>query len=284
MYYRFFLLSITVLFFTCCRENKQNLDAIQIVKEWTGKTIKLPDIEPLFVLNKDTVTTQSQQYRILLYVDSTGCTNCKTKLDIWKIYTEDLANVDFLFYFYPKNRKEFLSLIRSVRFKNCHIYIDDTDKLNKLNHFPNDFLFQCFLLDRNNKVLAIGNPTENPRIWELYKEIITGKPAERQPVTTVEAEQTEIVITDLQTGKTSEAVFRLTNTGGNSLAIIMVESSCGCTVPEWEKQPVAAGKTTEIKVKISPEKQEYFHKTVTVHCNTEGGSRKKFDVKNKFVT
>ncbi|MDR2424584.1 MAG: DUF1573 domain-containing protein [Prevotellaceae bacterium] len=31
------------------------------------------------------------------------------------------------------------------------------------------------------------------------------------------------------------------------------------------------GKTTEIKVKITPEKREYFHKTVTVHCNTEGG-------------
>jgi hypothetical protein len=105
----------------------------------------------------------------------------------------------------------------------------------------------------------------------LYKEIITGKPAERQPLTTVEEERTEIVIKDLLTGKTSEAVFRLKNTGSNPLAIIMVESSCGCTVPEWAKQPVAVGKTTEIKVKITPEKREFFHKTITVHCNTEGG-------------
>jgi hypothetical protein len=42
-------------------------------------------------------------------------------------------------------------------------------------------------------------------------------------------------------------------------------------VPNWEKQPVAAGKNTEIAVKITPEEKGYFNKTVTVHCNTEEG-------------
>jgi hypothetical protein len=51
----------------------------------------------------------------------------------------------------------------------------------------------------------------------------------------------------------------------------MVNTSCGRTVPEWEKQPIAAGKSTEIKVRITPDAEEFFNKTVTVHCNIETG-------------
>jgi hypothetical protein len=90
-------------------------------------------------------------------------------------------------------------------------------------------------------------------------------------LTTVETEQTEIEFQDLKVGTTSEAIFVLKNTGTKPLVIQMVDASCGCTVPEWEKQPIGAGKSTEIKVKITPEKSEYFNKTVTVHCNTEKG-------------
>jgi uncharacterized protein (DUF58 family) len=76
---------------------------------------------------------------------------------------------------------------------------------------------------------------------------------------------------NLKIGKTSEAAFTLQNIGTQPLVIKSVESSCGCTVPEWEKQPVAAGKNTEIKVRVIPEKSGYFNKTVTVRCNTEKG-------------
>jgi len=31
------------------------------------------------------------------------------------------------------------------------------------------------LVDRDNRALAIGNPTLNPKLWNLYKAIITGE-------------------------------------------------------------------------------------------------------------
>jgi hypothetical protein len=151
------------------------------------------------------------------------------------------------------------------------ISCDVKDSLNQLNKLPVNPIFQCFLLDKDNKVLAIGNPANNFKVWELYKQIISGEISDKPPITTVESEQSEIELKDLQTGKTSEATFTLKNTGTQPLIIQMVNASCGCTVPEWEKQPIAAGKSTEIKVKITPEKSEYFNKTVTVHCNTEEG-------------
>jgi hypothetical protein len=83
--------------------------------------------------------------------------------------------------------------------------------------------------------------------------------------------QNEIELRGLQISKTLEVIFTLKNTGVNPLIIKMVNSSCGCTVPEWEKQPIAVRCSTEIKVKITQETNGYFNKTVTVHCNTEAG-------------
>jgi hypothetical protein len=269
------IIFISIVFFSCSNNTYKEIG--NIVEEWTGKTIKIPDIKPttIFLKAKDSLkyvnNAGNKKYTILLYTDSTGCTKCKLRLPVWKTYIEKLySKVDFLFYMYPKSRKELLFLLEHEEF-TYPVFIDDKDELNKLNKLPVNSAFQCFLLDKDNKVLVIGNPTNNPKIWELYKKTITGEISDKPPVTTIEIKQTAIELKDLQAGKTSEAVFVLKNTGTNSLVIQQVESSCGCTVPEWEKQPIAAGKSTEIKVNITPEKSEYFNKTVTVHCNSEKG-------------
>jgi hypothetical protein len=246
----------------------------QMLKNSIGKVINFPNIEPVYAFKTDSVDIVHNQrnYKILNYIDSVGCTKCKLRMDTWKDYIEELgSDVDFLFYFHPKNEKELLSSLRREYFINYPVYIDKNDELNRLNRFPDNPMFQCFLLNKDNKVLAVGNPAANIRIWELYKRIITGEISDKFSATIVEAEQTEIELKDLHIGKTSEAVFTLKNTGTQPLIIQTVNASCGCSVPEWEKQPVAAGKSTEIKVKITLEKGEYFNKTVTVHCNTEEG-------------
>jgi hypothetical protein len=259
------------MFLVSC--NDSNTDEIRhIIKEWTGKVIVFPAIEPIYIHKTDTTCTKGNlhEYKIVNYTDSTGCTTCKLRMDIWMSYIKETGfQVDFLFYFHPKNTRNLLLALNKEHFINYPIYIDHNGQFNKLNKLPANPMGQCFLLDKNNKVLAIGNPANNPKIWELYKKIITGKVSDKAPTTTVEASQTEIELKNLKAGKTSEAVFVLKNTGTKPLVIQMVDASCGCTVPEWEKQPIGAGKSTEIRVKITPGSTKYFNKTVTVHCNTE---------------
>ena len=43
-------------------------------------------------------------------------------------------------------------------------------------------------------------------------------------------------------------IFKFKNTGVNDLIISDARGSCGCTVPEWPKEPIKAGKGGEIKV------------------------------------
>jgi hypothetical protein len=265
---RIVLITFLCLVFTACNNKKRVSETEHLLNEWIGKTVLFTDIEPVYI-NQHITDSVRKQYRILLYMDSIGCMSCKFHIDVWKSHINEIGNkVDFLFYFNSNDENKLLFWAK--RFDGF-IYIDKNDELNKLNHFPSNPMFQCFLLDKDDNVLAIGNPATNPKIWELYKKIITGKISDKPPVTVVEPEQTEIELKDLQAGKTSEAIFVLKNTGTHPLIIQQVESSCGCTVPEWDKQPVATGKSAKIKVRITPEKSEYFNKTVTVHCNTEKG-------------
>ena len=41
--------------------------------------------------------------------------------------------------------------------------------MEKLNYFPKLPNCQTFLLDSQNRVILIGNPIDNPLMWELYK-------------------------------------------------------------------------------------------------------------------
>jgi hypothetical protein len=64
--------------------------------------------------------------------------------------------------------------------------------------------------------------------------------------------------------------FKFTNSGNNDLIISDARGSCGCTVPEWPKEPIKPGKSAEIKVIFdSKGKVGEQSKTVTVTANTE---------------
>ncbi len=68
-------------------------------------------------------------------------------------------------------------------------------------------------------------------------------------------------------GKVSHT-FEFTNTGGEPLIINKVRSSCGCTVPEWTKEPIPPGGKGYIKATYNASHRPgKFTKTITVNSN-----------------
>jgi len=62
--------------------------------------------------------------------------------------------------------------------------------------------------------------------------------------------------------------FTFKNTGKVDLIIQKVETSCGCTVPEYDRSPVAPGATGTIRVRFdSDNKDGAQYKTVKVKTN-----------------
>lgn len=63
--------------------------------------------------------------------------------------------------------------------------------------------------------------------------------------------QSSVDFGDITQGQKVEHTFILTNSGNQSLIISNVAATCGCTVPTWPKEPVAPGKSAEIKVSFN---------------------------------
>lgn len=66
-----------------------------------------------------------------------------------------------------------------------------------------------------------------------------------------------------------EYTFKFTNSGSEPLIISDARGSCGCTVPQYSKEPIPVGGTGEIQVSFDPKgKTGVQRKTVTISANT----------------
>ena len=67
--------------------------------------------------------------------------------------------------------------------------------------------------------------------------------------------------------------FVIDNTGTGPLVITRVIASCGCTTPEWTKEPIAPGKSGEVKITYNPANRPgAFVKTISLYSNGKKGS------------
>ncbi len=82
---------------------------------------------------------------------------------------------------------------------------------------------------------------------------------------------TEFDFGTIEQGTPQEHRFTFTNTGEADLVIVDAKSSCGCTVPEYPKTPIAPGAKGEMLVKFNGSGKNQVSKTVTITANTETG-------------
>ena len=84
----------------------------------------------------------------------------------------------------------------------------------------------------------------------------------------IEMLETSYNFGEIQQGETVTHDFILKNTGDADLIISAAKGSCGCTVPEWPKNPIAKGEEAVIKVTFnSVGKSGKQNKTVTLVSN-----------------
>jgi hypothetical protein len=85
----------------------------------------------------------------------------------------------------------------------------------------------------------------------------------------VEILEKEFAFGTINEGDKVEHTFSVKNTGAKPLIIANAYGSCGCTVPEYPREPIATGATAAIKVTFnSTGKKGEMHKSVTMQMNT----------------
>ena len=85
----------------------------------------------------------------------------------------------------------------------------------------------------------------------------------------------------IQQGANGTCEFTVTNSGTEPLIISRCKGSCGCTVPQCEKSPIAPGNTSAITVKYDTKRIGPINKSVTITSNASNEPTKVIRIKGK---
>ncbi|MBX7094613.1 MAG: DUF1573 domain-containing protein [Flavobacteriales bacterium] len=95
-------------------------------------------------------------------------------------------------------------------------------------------------------------------------------------------EETEYDFEHKKQNSVVEHVFVFKNTGTAPLVISDVERSCGCTTPEWSKDPIPPGGKGVIKVHYDSKRVGVFTKSITVKSNDPDEPAKLIRIKGQI--
>ncbi|WP_109300507.1 DUF1573 domain-containing protein [Aquimarina sp. AU474] len=110
------------------------------------------------------------------------------------------------------------------------------------------------------------------KVKEENVEIAAERDAKSTDLPVMTFAETEHDFGTINEGDVVEHKFSFTNTGKAPLVIVSAKGSCGCTVPEWPKEPIAPGAVGEMLVKFNSNgKPNQQTKQVTITANTEAG-------------
>lgn len=95
-------------------------------------------------------------------------------------------------------------------------------------------------------------------------------PAVNIPLTTANFTKQEHDFGTLKKGEIVQHIYEITNTGDQPLVISEVRPACGCTVPDYTKEPIAPGKKGQVTLSFDSKNfTGETHKTAEVFTNTE---------------
>lgn len=92
-------------------------------------------------------------------------------------------------------------------------------------------------------------------------------------------ESTTIDYGTIDQGSDPNRIFKFTNTGKEPLVIKNARASCGCTVPNWPKEPIMPGEAGTIEVRYDTNRVGPFTKNITVETNENDGNTHSLTIK-----
>lgn len=136
-------------------------------------------------------------------------------------------------------------------------------------------LVSCKDKDAEKKIAALearlseleGN--KSPAVTPTPVETPAPETKPEGPLPVMQFETTEHDFGTIKEGDIVEHVYKIKNTGEAPLIIQSAQPSCGCTVPDFSKDPIPAGGEGYVKAKFdSNGKPNAQNKSITVTANT----------------
>ncbi len=99
----------------------------------------------------------------------------------------------------------------------------------------------------------------------------------------MEFETLEVNYGDIVKGANGVREFKFKNTGTAPLIIESAQGSCGCTVPDYPREPIMPGETKSVKVKYDTQRTGPFTKYVTLKSNSTVNSQVQLTIRGNVA-
>lgn len=136
-------------------------------------------------------------------------------------------------------------------------------------------LFSCNSEEPNSRLITESGKTEAvaPDVNAVPDKFDPARSSASEPAgptTSIKFKEYAHDFGTIDEGDVEIYVFEFTNTGDEPLILDKCKGSCGCTVPQCPKEPIAPGATGTIEIKFNSKgKKNKQTKKVTVTANTD---------------
>lgn len=173
MHYKIVIIIFLFSFSSCVNRESDSLS--QEIKQ---TVISIPK-ETMLCLSPKNQMTQSNynrnpDYRYVYYCDSTMCSLCELqRMSIWNVIIDKThktgVKMEFLFIFNPgkKHTKSFIDGYTFRKFK-LKVWVDSTGTVLKNNPILKNSILHAFILDKNNHIVKIGDPSRSEEIEKEF--------------------------------------------------------------------------------------------------------------------
>lgn len=293
---RLILIPLLLTLLACGTENKSSYKEKEL---WLSREIKFPHdmIFQVMGCNVD-YDIDDCDYKILCYIDTIGCATCKMNMPGWEFFLSQVCSnpdisVKFVMVINTDTETEVIRKARQYRF-NYPVVIDKKNTLDSLNNLPTDIERQTFLLDEDNRVVAMGNPLFDQEVRKEYiKHILSDEYNENKGVISIKPEHLAMGI--FSGGEVKKTKFRLRNIGNEPINIEEISTSCSCISAWSDQECLQPGGFLDLHVSCSPEADDgYFHRfiyitfdnkdTVTLSISGFSGIEKRQESEKSIIT
>ena len=158
------LITMSMLTISCSNSKKDNKLFEQDVNYWINKKLLIPKND-----------SNLEDHKIVNYVNGT-CPKCVTNLKSWNPLIDELdsrgVSVSLLFFIYSHDYDLTEKILNSINFKGKVVFDKKNAFCNSNGLSSFEDTFHTFLLDKDNKVILVGNPILNEQIKELYINVL----------------------------------------------------------------------------------------------------------------
>ena len=124
---------------------------------------------------------RSKGYKMVVYTDSTECSSCAIgHLYVWEPILDSLMTFpeynETVFIFAP-SKTDCSKVEKELRYSDFKypVYLDTCNVFAELNNIPINRLMHTFLIDKEGRVVLVGNPLSNSKIQELLFKVLNSE-------------------------------------------------------------------------------------------------------------